>query len=132
MESLLTLREAISDYITNELDFTGSIFLVPFPSTKDEGLSILDKGQFNEDPIRIQQFPTIQLFWRFGSSETCRQWGETFYRAFDTGRPFQLTPTFRVGRCKTAGLPFSIGPDALGQYRRSLDLQITLRYDAEI
>lgn len=128
----MTLRAAILDYIQKELGFTGSLFLVPFPGGQDEGLTIIDKGQWESDPIRIRQYPTIQLFLRSKSAEACRDWCDTLYRAFNTGRPLQLTSSFRIGRTRAAGPPFPLGPDALGLHRRTLDLQISLRYDAEI
>jgi len=128
----MTLREAIRAHIQNELEFSGSIFLVPIPLNKDEGILVRDAGQWATDPTKLRQYPRIQLFMRFRSSETCNDWGDTLYRAFNIGRPLQLTNDFRVGRCRCAGPPLPLGPDPTGLYRRTLDLEISMRYGAQI
>lgn len=128
----MTLRQAVASFMRNELGFTGSIFFVPFPHNTDEGLMLLDQGQWSTDATKLRSFPRLQLLFKAQTSEQCRAWARDAYIALNTGRPLSLTPTFRVGRCRAAGPPLSLGPDALGLFRRTLDLEISMRYGADI
>lgn len=128
----MTLREAVATFLQNELEFPGSIFFVPFPHSTDEGVMILDQGQWSTDASKLRSYPRLQLLFKAKTAEQCRAWARDTYLALNTGRPLNLTPSYRVGRCRASGPPLSLGSDALGLYRRTLDLEISMRYGADI
>lgn len=128
----MTLREAVATYLQDELEFTGSIFFVPFPHSADEGVTILDQGQWSTDASKLRAYPRLQLLFKAKTSAQCAQWANAAYLALNTGRPFSFTPSYRVGRCRASGPPLSLGADALGLHRRTLDLEISMRYGADI